>query len=96
MKPLIKLETTQVVSVLRDLEFLITSLDRIGSETLSEGALKSEVCDFVIHGDVFKRLAAIRRMLVEAFEAGVSAGECAIVERGLEEIEAWEIRAAKD
>jgi hypothetical protein len=40
-KPLIYLDEQEVIRILADLDFLVVSLDRLGSAQLSEGARKS-------------------------------------------------------
>ena len=57
-----------IITMLRDLEVLVVSLDRIGSsESMSSREADRVISEFVIKWDVFRRLAHMRYVLSEPF-----------------------------
>ena len=89
MKKKITLSQTQVLRILADLEFIVPSLGRLGSARLPERRLKSALYDFVVDGDVFRRLAAIRNEIILAVDKVASAQEVRALEAKLEKIKPW-------
>jgi len=91
-KVTINFQVEEVMRILEDLEFLIVSLDRIGSAQLAEEARKAEVYDFVIEGAVFRRLSAARKFFLERLDEGASSGIRDTLEQKLEKVKPWKIR----
>ena len=89
MKNNITLSQAQVLRILTDLEFVITSADRLGSAGLSERLFKTALHDFIVDGDVFRRLAAVRHEVILAVDRAVSAQEVHALEAKLEKIKPW-------
>ena len=87
----IQIETENAIRLLAELEYLVVSLDRIGSADLSPEARMVELGRFIVSGDVFSRLASIRRVLAEALDECLSAEERESIEEKLEQIKPWVI-----
>ena len=85
----IEIETRKVVELLADLEYLVVSLDKIGSVALSRESRALELEQFIAEGEVFSRLASIRRALAEELDEFLSAEERESVEEKLEQIRPW-------
>lgn len=85
----INIEMRKLVGLLADLEYLVASLDRIGSAALSAEVRAIELDRFVIDGDVFSRLASMRRILAEELDASLSARERESIEEQFEQIKPW-------
>ena len=81
-----------MMKILTELEFLVVSLDHIGSAELSEAARKSEVYDFVIEGGVLRRLAAMRKVLWATLDHTLSRQEQDVIERRLEKVTMWKLK----
>jgi hypothetical protein len=84
-----QIEAKKVVELLTELEYLVTSLDRIGSAALSRKARMVELERFFVEGEVFSRLALARRTLAEAVDEGLSLEERESIEEKLEQIKPW-------
>ena len=61
----ITLTKTEVIKILKELNILVVSLDRIGSyhNEISEQESNKIISDFINNWDVFRKLAKIRRIL---------------------------------
>lgn len=89
-KEFINIEVAQTVKILADLEYLVTSLDRIGSKTTSKALQRQELADFVSEGNVFKRLASIRKRISIALDNAVSSKRLLAIEKKLEKVTPWQ------
>lgn len=85
----IQIEMRKLVELLAELEYLVASLDRIGSAALSPEFRAIELDRFVIDGEVFSRLASMRRILAEELDASLPASERESIEEQLEQIKPW-------
>lgn len=88
----IPLDRQALVDVLADLEFLVTSLDRIGSAAvdLQPGEWRGLCVRFLDEGDIFRRLARTRRTLGEALDAASTPAEIEAFKLAMEEIRRWD------
>ena len=83
---------SSIISVLRDLEMMVVSLDRLGSY---EGAAKDDadhnrlLADFVTDWDVFRKLAEARAVLSEPFDDHVGADGMDLLERTMGDVKYW-------
>ncbi|WP_457325961.1 hypothetical protein [Roseateles sp. P5_E11] len=76
------------VAMLRDLEFLVTSLDRIGSSAVSGAELNELLGRFIVEADVYRRLAAIRKSLWETVDCELTPAEVCELQASVE-IDPW-------
>ncbi|MFG3166028.1 hypothetical protein [Streptomyces sp. NPDC048200] len=81
----VRLPLDDVLTVLRDLNEFVVSLDRIGSRQASGTADDSTVGGFVTEWDVARRLAHARRVIGVALDAQLSAEENAEIDALCEE-----------
>ena len=88
----INIEVKQVVSILVDLEYLVTSLDRIGSAEICEEDQAKEVNDFVTEGNVFKRLARMRKLISKALDENISSRSQRSIDRKIEKVRPWKLK----
>lgn len=81
----------KVLEVLRSLDTIVTSLDRIGSATASlPMAEQAEVLvQFFDEWDVFARLAAARRILSEPFSSEIGDDQMDELEREMCGVPRW-------
>lgn len=88
----IPLDKTGATNILADLEYLVTSLDRMGAAAggmpSDERAMLAE--RFLKDADVFRRLATARRVLSEALEQISSRSELEAFERKMAAIRPWD------
>jgi hypothetical protein len=81
----------EILRVLRDLEMMIVSLDRIGAAT-GEGDPEESAritTDFLDQWQVFKRLAEARQVLSEPFADDIDADGTEALEQALEDVPCW-------
>ncbi|MFF0139457.1 hypothetical protein ACFYRN_23785 [Streptomyces sp. NPDC005227] len=76
----IRLQLDEVLTVLRDLNEFVVSLDRIGSRQASGTAVDSAVGAFVADWDVARRLANARRVISVALDTQLSEEENAEID----------------
>jgi hypothetical protein len=91
-KTIISLQEEEVRKILAELEFIVVSLDRLGSASLSDEARRAEVYDFVMEGDVFRRLSAVRALMWRRVEESVSRKALIALEDEFEKIDRWKLR----
>jgi hypothetical protein len=89
----IQIDTESLVSVLKELEFLVVSLDHIGSAELSAEVKADAVHRFVVEGDVFRRLSSIRRLMALTLDDGVTSTERDAIDNLLESVVPWDYRS---
>ena len=85
----IKIDKNALISSLVELEFIIVSLDRIGSAGLSSEDMESVLYRFVVEGDIFRRLAGVRRQLMSCVDGSLSPSEREEIESSLDAISPW-------
>ena len=85
-----------IINILRDLEMIVVSLDRIGSaeaELLEMGKPEHEVnsilSDWFDDWDVFRKLALARRILDEAFSRELGDDDMDELEREFQDLQYW-------
>ncbi|MFJ4890268.1 hypothetical protein ACIP5U_09955 [Streptomyces sp. NPDC088788] len=81
----VRLPLDDVLTVLRDLNEFVVSLDRIGARQASGTADDSTVGAFVTEWDVARRLARARRVIGVALDAQLSTEENAEIDALCEE-----------
>jgi hypothetical protein len=86
----IQLSANSVKVLLRDLDLLVVSLDRIGS-TFSQDRLKLavELEKFFSDFNAFKRLARMRKVLCEAYDAQSQKADIERLEAQLDRQKVW-------
>jgi hypothetical protein len=89
MRGQISVDADHFVALLANLEYVVVSLDRIGSAALPAPSRAMELERFIVEGDVFTRLAMIRRSLSEAMDKCLSNEERERIEQELERVQAW-------
>jgi hypothetical protein len=76
--------------VLSALEFVVVSLDRIGSTFGNDNEmLAQKIRDFVMSGEVFKKLAATRKLIVDAYASSSDEEQLDALEKDLEKVKPW-------
>ncbi|MDM8525552.1 hypothetical protein QUF80_19455 [Desulfococcaceae bacterium HSG8] len=77
-----------LVGILRDLNLIVVSLDRIGSvyNDLDEDEHNALLADFITDRDVFRKLASMRSVLSEPFSGEPDSDE---MEKEMENLEYW-------
>lgn len=77
-----------LVSVLRDLNLIVVSLDRIGSlgTELGEDEQNALLANFITDRNVFRKLASMRSVLSEPFSDEPDSDE---LEREMEDLKYW-------
>ena len=89
-KKKIQLAENDVVAVLRDLEVLVVSFDRIGSEFSDDPQRHAiETDKFLFETFAFKKLARMRRILSDAYDAQRSKAAVRRLEERLEKTKVW-------
>lgn len=78
-----------LIEVLSDLEFLVISIDRIGSLGLSIDRQRDEVYNFMQGADVYKKLANTRKILSCAVDESVSLEVLEVIDTHIEKVTAW-------
>lgn len=81
--------SNRVIAMLEDLEFLVVSLDQLGSSCSSAEQSASALQRFVVDGDVYARLAAIRRTLFDVLDGQLSGDQLSQLESTLESVKPW-------
>lgn len=90
----IPISKESLLTALKELDFLVVSLDHIFHAELSAEAMADTVSRFVIEGDVFRRLASIRHLLAMTLDEGVSPTERDTIDDALESVcRPWDYRS---
>lgn len=89
----IPIDKESLLSALKELEFLVVSLDHIGSAELSTEVRANTVYRFVVDGDVFQRLSSIRRVLASTLDEAVSPTERDAIDDALGSVFPWDHRS---
>jgi len=81
----------RLVAVLRSLEQVVVSLDRIGSAThdWSEASRHRELGEFVVRSNMFRKLARARGILSEGFSNSVGPDGLSELEREVKGVRYW-------
>ncbi|HEX6279365.1 MAG TPA: hypothetical protein VFZ49_05050 [Pyrinomonadaceae bacterium] len=82
----------KIIQVLRDLEVLVVSTDRIGSvwaDGVSDDEYKTIFLKFFDDFGFFRKLASARRVLAEAFSDAVGEDGMDELERRFQDLEFW-------
>lgn len=85
----IELPLPDATALLRELEFLVVSLDRIGSASSDEKSRAEEVHRFVVDAQVFRRLSSCRRLLMDAVDRHAVPAAREALEEELESVKPW-------
>ena len=85
----------QVLEVLRTLEELVVSLDRLGSAEMTKQKRDSAVANFVQRHRIFRKVARARRILSEPFSTAVDVDGMDELEREMQNIHFWGDRKQK-
>jgi hypothetical protein len=90
----ISIDKDSLVGVLKELEFVVVSLDRIGSAELSANDRSDAVYRFVVEGNVFRRLSSIRRLMAITLDEGVTPAERDLIDDAFKNISPWDYKLA--
>jgi len=85
-------EKEQIIQVIRDLNVLVVSTDRIGSAEHNYESVSEYNADFLRFFDefgFFKKLAAARRILEESFSEEVGDDGLDELERNMQDLKYW-------
>jgi hypothetical protein len=91
----IRIDKDSIVGCLRELEFMIVSLDHLGSTGFSSASMEKLAYRFLVDGGVFRRLATIRSALSSCLDANLSPNERDQIEAILEEVRPWDFRSTE-
>jgi hypothetical protein len=87
-----------IINVLRDLNMIVVSLDRIGSEysehlgRKSDEELNSLLADFIFEWKVDGKLASARKILGEAFSYELADDDMGEEERFCKDLQYWSLK----
>ena len=96
-KDKVKYNSKDIISILRDLNMIVVSLDRIGSEysihpdRKSDEELNGLLADFIFEWNVPKRIARARKILDEAFSRELDNDEMDELEREFQDLQFWSL-----
>lgn len=95
----LRIDGEKLLHVLRDIEYVLISLHKIGSYYAPDLPRKkleyyAETSKFIDDGEVTGRLAKIRTILSGAFDETRGADDLTDIERALEGIEFWKPESA--
>lgn len=82
----------KIIQILRDLNILVVSTDRIGSvwaDTVSDDEYNAIFLKFFDDFEFFKKLASARRVLQDAFSDEVGEDGMGELERRFQDLEYW-------
>jgi hypothetical protein len=84
----------QVIEVLRSLNELVVSLDRIGSASYDMTKTENDAAlsDFIQRHKIFRKMAKARRVLSEPFSARVGSDDMDELEREMQDVPYWKGR----
>lgn len=96
----LRIDGEKLLHVLRDVEYVLISLHKIGSYYAPDLPGKSleycaETTRFIDDGEVTQRLAKIRTILSEAFDGTRGEDDLTDIERALEGLEFWKPGSAR-
>jgi hypothetical protein len=88
----IKLTWTEAIEVLKELNLIVVSLDKIGSYYMDkdEGDFEKEITRVIVEWKVLRRLAEVRRILSEKFDNTLGDDDMDDLERVMEGLKYWE------
>ena len=90
-----------IIKVLEDLNMIVVSLDRIGSEYSEHEGRKNDeelnalLTDFIFDWDVNRKLAKARKVLDAAFSRELGDGDMDELEREFQGLQYWSITNSK-
>lgn len=87
----ITLSGDEATSILKELDFMLISLHKIGTYYLgrSRSEYESETCRFIDEQEITNKLAKIRFILTEKFDTSLGDDDMDDLERAMEGIEYW-------
>jgi hypothetical protein len=85
----------KVLEVLRTLEELVVSLDRLGSAELTKQEHDTAVSNFIQRHRIFRKAARARQILSEPFSDELGPDQMSELEREMEGIQYWRDRRRK-
>jgi hypothetical protein len=87
----------KVVAVLRTIEELVVSLDRIGSASydMTKAEHNAALTDFIQRHKIFRKMAEARAILSEPFPTTVGTDEMDELEREMQDVRYWKARKKK-
>ena len=92
----VEFDKEEILNVLRDLEMIVTSLDRIGSSfALDQQKRQEALQEFVEDWGVFNRLARARQILSTPFSDEVGDDGMDELEREMNGVENWSLANRK-
>jgi hypothetical protein len=87
----------KIIEVLRTLEELVVSLDRIGSASydMTKAQNDAALSDFIRRHKIFRKAAQARRVLSEPFPTALGSDDMDELEREMEDVPYWKARKKK-
>jgi hypothetical protein len=97
MKNQVSYPRKQIIEVLRTLNELVVSLDRIGSASRDMTKVDSHAAlwDFIRRHDIFRKAARARRILSEPFPATLGPDDMEELEREMQDVPHWKAKKRK-
>ena len=85
-------QTTEILNVIKLVDFILFSLRDIGDYSVdaNEFDIKEEVYDFIVESEVLDKLGHIRRVLEDKFENFPRQGDKSFLEIIKEDIKYWQ------
>jgi hypothetical protein len=82
---------SQIINVLRTLDELVVSLDRIGSSSsdMTELEQNAAIANFIRNHDVFRKVAQARQILSEPFPTALGPDGMEDLEREMQDVRYW-------
>ena len=86
-----------IINILRDLNMIVVSLDRIGSEYSEHSRRKSDeelnalLADFIFEWNVPEKIANARKVLDEAFSRELGDDDMDELEREFQDLQYWSL-----
>ena len=95
---LVFLTKTELLEILKELNVIVVSLDRIGSyhSEISEQESNKIISDFINNWDVFRKLANIRRILDAKLNEHINTVTREKLDEEFEALEYWSLHSMKN
>jgi hypothetical protein len=85
-------DRTILLQCLQDLDYIVVSLDHLGSAELSFEERTKAMYGFAVEGNLFARLASVRHLLVSSLDKVLSDAERHEMEAMLEAVQPWQYK----
>ncbi len=90
----VKIEKKEIVRMLKDLEYMVVSLDRIGAThvEVSKEIFNKYLSDFIIDWDVTNKLSSMRSFLSSFFSEELGDDDMDELEREMQDVQYWSVK----